>query len=77
MQQYIYLQEFRCRIMQPLHSMTKIIGITEVKIWCVQDRLHHLQVYRVILDLFLRQMQRRPGIRYNIRRGYLVDVMSC
>lgn len=77
MQQYIYLQEFRCRIMQPLHTMTKIIGIAEVKVWCVQDRLHHLQVYRVILDLFLRQMQRRPGIRYNIRRRYLVDVMSC
>lgn len=76
MQQYIYLQKFRCCVMQPLHSMTKIIGVTKVEIWCVQNRFHHLQVYGIILDLFLSQMQRRPSVRYYICRRDLEDVMS-
>lgn len=61
--------------MQPLHSMTKVISVTEVKVRCIQDRLHHLQVYSIILDLFLSQMQRGPGVRYHVRRGYLVDIV--
>jgi len=72
---YIYLQEFWCSIMQSLHSVAEVIGITKVKIRCVQNGLDHLQIRGIILHLSLGQMQGGPCVRYHIRRRYLVDIV--
>lgn len=52
--------------MKPLHSMTQIIGITKVKVRCVQNRLDHIQVSCVVTFLLLVQVNHGSSVGDNM-----------
>lgn len=71
-----YLQELRRCVMEPLHGVAEVIGVAEVKVRCIQDWLHHLQIQGVTLHLLLGQVERGPSIGYHLGWGYSVNLMT-